>query len=187
MAVWPGNEKPFAVTVTVPGVLATDGAGDAVCNWIVWACSTTRRARVSSTEIWRAVSRRWRASERELLLVLAHVALDLVEPHVREVVLLDGRLEAAVDLVDLSEDLLGLCLLRCHAPGIRVRSGGNAERAYRENECLRLSSPAGGHQLSRSGSTGAVPEGAGPHKFGTLATSSDVCNRFPSQKLPLSG
>jgi 3D (Asp-Asp-Asp) domain-containing protein len=32
-----------------------------------------------------------------------------------------------------------------------------------------------------------VPEGAGPHKFGTLATSSDVCNRFPSRKLPLSG
>jgi hypothetical protein len=92
-----------------------------------------------------------------------------------------------VDLADLPEDLLGLRLLRCHAPGIRVRSGGNAERAYRENECLRLSSPAGGHQLSRSGSTGAVPEGAGPHKFGTLAASSDVCNRFPSRKLTLSG
>src|SRR4029450_7059235 len=28
---------------------------------------------------------------------------------------------------------------------------------------------------------------AGPHKFGTLAATSDVCNRFPSQKLPLSG
>jgi len=32
-----------------------------------------------------------------------------------------------------------------------------------------------------------VPEGAGPHKFGTLATSSDVCNRFPSRNLTLSG
>ena len=33
----------------------------------------------------------------------------------------------------------------------------------------------------------AVPEGAGPHKFGTLAATSDVCNRFRSQKLTLSG
>jgi 3D (Asp-Asp-Asp) domain-containing protein len=31
-----------------------------------------------------------------------------------------------------------------------------------------------------------VPEGAGPHKFGTLAALSDVCNRFPSQNLTLS-
>ena len=30
-----------------------------------------------------------------------------------------------------------------------------------------------------------MPEGAGPHKFGTLAASSDVCNRFPSRKLNL--
>src|SRR5919205_4218564 len=37
-----------------------------------------------------------------------------------------------------------------------------------------------------AGVDGAVPEGAGPHKFGTLAATSDVCNRFPSQKLPLS-
>jgi hypothetical protein len=35
-------------------------------------------------------------------------------------------------------------------------------------------------------STGTVPEGAGPHKFGTLAALSDVCNRFLSQNLPFS-
>jgi len=110
-----------------------------------------------------------------------------VQPDVGEVVLLHCRSEAAIDLVDLAENVLGLRLLRGNAPGIRVRSRGNAKRAYDESECLRLSSPAGGHQLSRSGTTSAVPEGAGPHKFGTLPTTSDVCNRFPSQKVPLSG
>ena len=31
-----------------------------------------------------------------------------------------------------------------------------------------------------------MPEGAGPHKFGTLPTTSDICNRFPSRKLSIS-
>ena len=56
------------------------------------------------------------------------------------------------------------------------------ERDHADEDCLRLSSSGNGHQLWRTESTGA-PEGAGPHKFGTLAATSDVCNRFPSRKV----
>jgi hypothetical protein len=98
-----------------------------------------------------------------------------VQPDVREVVLLDRRIEAAVDLIDLAEDLLGLRLLGRDAAGIGGRRCRRTECRYANKQRLRLTSH------------GRVPEGAGPHKFGTLAATSDVCNRFPSQKLTLSG
>src|SRR4029079_3070037 len=100
------------------------------------------------------------------------------QPDVCEVVLLNGGAEALVDLVDLAQHLLRLLLLRGDAARVRIRRRGGNERAYAEKECLRLSFPGNAHQLPTSGSPGAVPEGAGPHKFGTLAASSDVCNRF---------
>jgi 3D (Asp-Asp-Asp) domain-containing protein len=106
-----------------------------------------------------------------------------VQPDIREVVLLDRGAEALVDLVDLRKHLLSLLLLGSDAAGVRIRRSDRDERAYAQKECLRLSF----HQWATTESTGAVPEGAGPHKFGTLAALSDVCNRFSSQKLPLSG
>ena len=53
----------MAVTVIVPGALGTGGAGAEECDWIVCACSTTRRAWMSSLAICREVSRRWEASD----------------------------------------------------------------------------------------------------------------------------
>jgi hypothetical protein len=50
--------------------------------------------------------------DREALCVRAQVVLDPVEPDVREVVGLDGSLEARVELADLAEHALGLGLLR---------------------------------------------------------------------------
>jgi len=52
----------------VPGAAAAGNgvaaaAGGVATDWIVCACSTLRRARVSSFAIWRAVSRRCCARE----------------------------------------------------------------------------------------------------------------------------
>jgi hypothetical protein len=85
----------------------------------------------------------------------------------------------------LREHLLRLRLLRGDAPRIGVRRRNGTKRDNADEEKLRLSFPATEHQQRRSESDGTVPEGAGPHKFGTLAAVSDVCNRFPSQNLLL--
>jgi len=68
-----------------------------------------------------------RARDRELVAVLALVALDAGELDVREVVRLDRPLEARVDLLDLGEDARRLRLFRIDARGVgRCRPGGES-------------------------------------------------------------
>src|SRR5438477_468674 len=100
-----------------------------------------------------------RMHDSKLLAVLAQIAFDPVQSHVGEVVRLDRAVEVAVDLLNLSEDLLRLRLLRRDGPGIRARRRRDAERRYAADERLRLSSPANGHQLGRSGTKGACRRG----------------------------
>ena len=124
-----------------------------------------------------------RAGERQLPPVLLEVAFDLLQLDVGEVVRLDRRTEAAIDLIDLRENLLRLGLLRLDA---RVRrSGCRRNHCYGngDEERLRLSSPPAGQSRGSVRST-AHRRGPVRHKWGTLATSSDVCNRFPSLKVP---
>ena len=89
-----------------------------------------------------------------------------MEADVGEVVGLDRRAQAVVDLLDLAEHPLRLRALRSHRARICVGCGSREqERGYAEDERLRLSSPAANQSLGRSGSTSA-PEGAGTSQVG---------------------
>ena len=116
----------------------------------------SRRASVelSSVDVYAVTSRaasdfcatfRFARASVSCLRFSLQVALDPLQADVREVVLLDCRAEAAVDLIDLTEHLLRLRLLRRDAAGVGIRCGRRAKGGNADNERLRLSSPA--HEL----------------------------------------
>ena len=146
-------------------------------------------------------------AEAHYLHGLALGDFDLPQADVREVVGLDGRTETVVDLLDLGQHMLRLCLLGGDRPGRGVRgcrrtqqceNGRTGEAGTASNhrrrkrtpkanaERLRLSFPAAGHQHAEDPGRRAHRRGPVRHKWGTLAASSDVCNRFPSLKVTIS-
>jgi hypothetical protein len=151
--------------------------------------------------------RKIRTRELQLDAVLALGDFDLPQADVREVVGLDGRPETVVDLLDLGQHVMRLCLLGGDRPGRRVRrcrrtqqcENGRAGKARTASyhrrrkrtpkanvKRLRLSFPAAGHQHAEDPGRRAHRRGPVRHKWRTLATSSAVCNRFPSLKVTIS-
>jgi hypothetical protein len=101
------------------------------------------------------------ARDAELELRALEAPVDAPELDVGEVVRLDRPLEAAVDLLDLREDLLRLPLLRCD--GARIGGRCTCRRERREesdDEGSRLTPTGADTRLRAAGTTGG-PGGAG--------------------------